>query len=84
MFICFIFSAKAFLLYVQKTHPTRYEFENESDMNRGVSLINAWPWNEVRLAIAKKKEKRTVLSSAGSSTVVPNSKIPPKIKFENS
>ena len=56
MFICFFFSAKA-LLYVQKTHPTRYEFENESDMNRGVSLINAWPWNEVRLAIAKKKKK---------------------------
>ena len=52
----FIFSAKA-LLYVQKTHPTRYEFENESDMNRGVSLINAWPWNEVRLAMAKKKKK---------------------------
>jgi hypothetical protein len=53
-------------------------------MNRGVSLINAWPWNEVRLAMAKKKEKRTVLSSAGSSTVMSNSKIPPKIKFENS
>ena len=56
MFICFFFSAKA-LLYVQKTHPTRYEFENESDMNRGVSLINAWPWNEVRLAMAKKRKK---------------------------
>ena len=64
MFICFFFSAKA-LLYVQKTHPTRYEFENESDMNRGVSLINAWPWNEVRLAIAKKKRKKNCAFFSG-------------------
>ena len=58
MFICFFFSAKAQALSTQKNRPTRYEFENESGMNRGVSLINAWPWNEVRLAMAKKKEKK--------------------------
>ena len=65
MFICFFFSAKAHALSTQKNRPTRYEFENESGMNRGVSLINAWPWNEVRLAMAKKKVKKNCAFFSG-------------------